>query len=306
MSISSRLTPREIKEQAETSVEELDKVRQLISSREVFRGVIGLEEAKSILLEEFLKPLYFPDECGGAKPISGFLLHGPPGTGKTEFVRAVANNLGVSFKEVKPSDVFVGSQSDDIQAIRKVFDWTRKQRKGAIFFDEVDGLFSRKNEYDASWDKETLAELLGQADGLVKEGNVLLISCTNKPWALDEAAMRPGRFSRLVYGGPPSVKEREELFKFYLKGRLLDEKVDPAKLAQMTAPTEVGFYSGADIMEMCESAARKRGREPITMGDLEQAVKAQRPSIPAYLVRQFEQWMGVKREGSGSPQAANT
>jgi len=35
------------------------------------------------------------------------------------------------------------------------------------------------------------------------------------------------------------------------------------------------------------------------MADLEAAIKAHRPSIPAYLVRQFEKWMGVSRSEEG-------
>jgi len=49
-------------------------------------------------------------------------------------------------------------------------------------------------------------------------------------------------------------------------------------------------------MEICNRAARKkRWGQPVTMADLEAAIKAHRPSILAYLVRQFEKWMGVSR-----------
>jgi len=171
---------------------------ELIACEKLFEGVVGLEDAKEAIIWEFLVPLYFPEKCG-AKPVSGLLLYGPHGTGKTELVKAIAENLKVPFKEVKPSNIFVGSHDDCIQAIKKIFEWARKQEKGAIlFFDEVDGLFARRHLGDMGWDKEVLAELLSQADGLVENRKVLLIACTNKPWALDEAAMRPGRFSRPI------------------------------------------------------------------------------------------------------------
>jgi vacuolar protein-sorting-associated protein 4 len=65
--------------------------------------VIGLENAKKILIESITLPFKFPDLFkGGLKPWKGILLYGvnkiifnfqPPGTGKTFLAKAAASEI---------------------------------------------------------------------------------------------------------------------------------------------------------------------------------------------------------------------
>lgn len=59
-----------------------------------------------------LVPLYHPQLLPflGVRPISGLLLHGPPGCGKTKLAHAIANEAGVPFYNICATE-FVSSVS---------------------------------------------------------------------------------------------------------------------------------------------------------------------------------------------------
>ena len=41
----------------------------------------------------------------GIEPLNGILLYGPPGCGKTFIARCLAEEIGYSYFEIKPSDL---------------------------------------------------------------------------------------------------------------------------------------------------------------------------------------------------------
>ena len=79
--------------------------------------------------------------------------------------------------------------------------------------------------------------------------NLLLLAATNRPWDIDSAAMRSGRFSEKIYVPLPDKVARKFLFEKNLKDVPIDSSVDLDYLADVT----VG-YSGADIAEICDKA----------------------------------------------------
>ena len=62
--------------------------------------------------------------------------------------------------------------------------------------------------------------------------------------------MRSGRFDRKLVFDKPNVDERKELFKLYLKGKILDDELyDDAKLKILARQT--AGLTGADIKTIC-------------------------------------------------------
>jgi len=59
--------------------------------------------------------------------------------------------------------------------------------------------------------KRVLSQLLNEMDGISSRSNVLVLACTSRPDLLDPALLRPGRFERLVYVGPPTASARTQL-----------------------------------------------------------------------------------------------
>ena len=88
-------------------------------------------------------------------------------------------------------------------------------------------------------------------DGFEKREHIFVLGATNSEKDLDSAALRPGRFDKIVHVPLPDAKGREEIFTYYLKKMKMtvSEDVATKKLASITP----GF-SGAEIENMVNLA----------------------------------------------------
>ena len=103
-------------------------------------------------------------------------------------------------------------------------------------------------------------------DGLEPLHNVVVIAATNRLDMLDPALVRPGRFDRLVYIGPPNLEARTEILKIHTKGKPLNKDVDLDKLA-----VKMENYTGAEIAAVCNEAVMLSIRDYVLGGgDLEE------------------------------------
>jgi len=154
-----------------------------------FRDIVGHKDAK-LRLEEALLPLALqtlpPQVLVGIRggSLSGILLHGPPGTGKTMLAHALAGEVGASFLSVSPADIlskYVGESEKSIQHLFMVAKQeARQNRHGCILFlDEIDALGQSRVSHNAAFSTpvntynpsgtRVLAELLIQISNLSKE-----------------------------------------------------------------------------------------------------------------------------------------
>ena len=81
---------------------------------------------------------------------------------------------------------------------------------------------------------------------------LLFIAATNRPWALDSAMLRGGRFDTQIYVGVPDQTAREFLVHKVLDGIERDEEVDLSKLAWA-----LEGYGGGDVTAICERISEK-------------------------------------------------
>ncbi|XP_014857981.1 PREDICTED: AFG3-like protein 1 isoform X1 [Poecilia mexicana] len=223
-----------------------------------FKDVAGCEEAKLEILEfvNFLKnPQQYQDL--GAKIPKGAVLSGPPGTGKTLLAKATAGEANVPFITVNGSEfleMFVGVGP---ARVRDMFSMARKNAPCILFIDEIDAVGRKRgggNFGGQSEQENTLNQLLVEMDGFNTATNVVVLAGTNRPDILDPALMRPGRFDRQIYIGPPDIKGRASIFKVHLRPIKLDPSLDKDALARKMAAATPGF-TGADIANVCNEAA---------------------------------------------------
>ncbi|KAJ1073349.1 hypothetical protein K5549_016752, partial [Capra hircus] len=225
-----------------------------------FADVAGCEEAKLEIMEfvNFLKnPKQYQDL--GAKIPKGALLTGPPGTGKTLLAKATAGEAGVPFITVNGSEfleMFVGVGP---ARVRDMFAMARKNAPCILFVDEIDAIGRKRGrgQFGGQSEQEnTLNQLLVEMDGFNSTTNVVVLAGTNRPDVLDPALMRPGRFDRQIYIGPPDIKGRSSIFRVHLRPLKLDESLSKDALAKKLAALTPGFTgSGADISNVCNEAA---------------------------------------------------
>jgi len=92
-------------------------------------------------------------------------------------------------------------------------------------------------------------------DGFESNEGVILIAATNRPYVLDPALLRPGRFDRRVVVPRPDVKGREGILSVHVRKIPLSDDVDVSVIARSTP----GF-SGADLANLVNEAALNAAR----------------------------------------------
>ncbi|XP_035521626.1 AFG3-like protein 1 [Morone saxatilis] len=195
--------------------------------------------------------------CLSVAVSQGAVLSGPPGTGKTLLAKATAGEANVPFITVNGSEfleMFVGVGP---ARVRDMFSMARKNAPCILFIDEIDAVGRKRgggNFGGQSEQENTLNQLLVEMDGFNTSTNVVVLAGTNRPDILDPALMRPGRFDRQIYIGPPDIKGRASIFKVHLRPIKLDPNMDKDVLARKMAAATPGF-TGADIANVCNEAA---------------------------------------------------
>lgn len=226
----------------------------------------GLEETKRELQEMVRYPIEHRGlfERFGMQASRGVLFYGPPGCGKTLMAKAIANECGANFISVKGPELlnmwFGGSEAN----VRDLFDKARAASPCILFFDELDSI-ARSRGSGGSGSSETsdrvINQILTEIDGMGSGKTLFIIGATNRPDILDPGIMRPGRLDQLIYISLPDRESRISIFKANLRKSPIAKDVDIAQLADATE----GF-SGADITEICQRAAKNAIRESIAAG----------------------------------------
>jgi transitional endoplasmic reticulum ATPase len=200
---------------------------------------------------------------------NGVLLYGPPGVGKTFMAKAAAGEFGLSFVDVRVSDVissFVGQSS---KLVAEVFAKAAMCRPCILFFDEFDSIGQRRR--DTPGDNESVRvvnQLLRELESVREIPDLIVMAATNHKSTLDEAVIRPGRFDRHIAIPMPDEAARLRVFEAQLSGRPVADGIDLGDLV-----TRTDGMSAADITTIVNGAALEVMRRSIAKGTVEPGVE---------------------------------
>jgi transitional endoplasmic reticulum ATPase len=238
-----------------------------------FDDVAGLEEVKNTVFKKVILPLNNPELYDGYDKQNGggLLLYGPPGTGKTMIAAALAHEIGAKFCSVRASDLVLSGIGNSEQAISKLFSEARSFKCAVIFFDEIDAICPAETR--AQHAKQIRSELLSQMQGLDSylsnsENILFLVAATNKPWAIDTAFLRPGRFGIRTYVGLPSSEAKLAIIKNKLSkieehGVVkISENLDLDEIVTRTVD-----FNGADVANLMDEVQENSIMRSIKSGD---------------------------------------
>merc|ERR1719198_366712 len=223
----------------------------------------GLENVKRELQEVVQYPVEHPEkfEKFGMSPSKGVLFYGPPGCGKTLLAKAIANECQANFISIKGPELLTMWFGESEANVREVFEKARQAAPCVLFFDELDSIAKSRGssvgDGGGSGDR-VMNQLLTEMDGMGAKKNVFIIGATNRPDIIDTALMRPGRLDQLIYIPMPDLESRQAILKATLRKSPVSPEVPLDYLA-----THLDKFSGADITEICQRAAKYAIRESI-------------------------------------------
>jgi cell division protease FtsH len=250
----------------------------------------GYVEVKARLRDELIELVRRKESLSSERDIQaleellprGVIFHGPPGTGKTYFAKAIATALNataliVSGPELKSK--WVGESEENL---RRLFRTARAAAPSVIVFDELDAFAHARGTYAGSGVEHSMVnQLLSEMDGFRKNELVFVIGTTNFLESLDGALLRPGRFEFLIEIPAPDAEDRQRIIEIYrtrFQLPLTDDLV--AHLVRRTeglADRERGIpFSGDHLHAVCRALKRQQlrdGTKAITTVDLDRALQ---------------------------------
>ena len=195
----------------------------------------GQEEALQAIKDAIELPLLHEElfkKFQHATP-KGFLLHGPPGCGKTLIGKATAYNLTKQLREksgeemqeyfmhVKGPEILNMWVGESERIVRDIFATAREKRREGfmpfLFIDEAESVLGTRRASRYSNILSTLVPMFcSEMDGIDSLHDVVIILASNRADLIDPAILRPGRIDRKIKVNRPNKEGAREIYRIYL------------------------------------------------------------------------------------------
>jgi ATPase family associated with various cellular activities (AAA) len=198
----------------------------------------------------------------------GYLLHGPPGNGKSTAIRAMMTSRGLTAHTLRLFDT--GTNDSSLDAL---FNQALKERPAMIVLEDLDRAFPKTGETKS---RVSLQQLLNCLDGVGSGEGIIVVATANEPTILDAAILRrPGRFDRVIHFGDPGFELRQAYFR----------RMHPAfeTISMEDVATESERFSFAQLREAYITAGQRafERKDDVREEDLIWGIRSLRQSMLA-------------------------
>lgn len=197
----------------------------------------------------------------------GYMLHGPPGTGKTSFTQAIAGEMNMNVCYLNLS----GNQIDDDGLNRAL---NQAPMNSIILLEDIDGIFKKREAItkETRGRHVTFSGLLNALDGVRSQEGAIIFMTTNHIERLDPALLRPGRCDLTVKLNNASHSQMKHMFKRFFNdatpeetekfaNQLPEYKISMAKM-------QGHFLEYRNSAQACMANAKDILKSPELMGEM--------------------------------------
>ncbi|MEF2523638.1 ATP-binding protein [Vibrio mimicus] len=219
--------------------------------------LVGRNQLEHFLIEHVVDIIENPSFYAslGINFPTPFILHGPPGCGKTYAVEQLIDYLKLPSYHIESSTVGSPYIHETSRKISEIFEGAINNSPAVIVIDEMESFVSSRSHGDIGLHRvEEVNEFLRLIPKAIAN-NVLIIGMTNQLDMLDSAVTRRGRFDFCIEVKTPTKSEIEELFDHLVLNF-------PCDLEQCTENIYNGLYGRqpSDVVFVVKEAGRIAAR----------------------------------------------
>jgi SpoVK/Ycf46/Vps4 family AAA+-type ATPase len=189
----------------------------------------------------------------GMAPPKAILLHGKPGTGKTQIARTLAHESGVNFKSVGPSELKAGWVGRSAGMVHDVFEDARSMAPCILFIDEIDAAFPKRGGPQTDqFTTEVVNQALTEINGINDDDRfIFLLGATNRLDMIDDGIL--SRFPETIEIPYPDAAQRAKILQVLIGKKPVNFDVGTVS-AELAAITD--NFSGRDLFSLVENASQ--------------------------------------------------
>lgn len=205
----------------------------------------------------------------------GVILHGPPGTGKTQIARIMASIGGFAFLSAQPSELRDKYVGESAKRIAELYQKARKHAPAVVFLDEIDAIAGSRDggggDGATQENAHAINQLLQEIDGFENdpETPVFTIGATNRLDSLDDAVR--SRLSYRILVDLPDAEARARMWRLFAKPYLHKVEPEPEEVAALTKGR-----SGRDLKQIAKLASQTafaRNTDTVTLDMINDALR---------------------------------